>query len=74
VSVVRIILWNVADSDTTIDELRARLPELDPPSRWLWNTGAERFGLIAFEGDEAAYEEARRLLGKEPDAAEEFDA
>jgi hypothetical protein len=74
VSVVRIILWNVGDSETTIDELRARLPELDAPSRWLWNDAAERFGLIAYAGDEAAYDEARQLIGKEPEAAEEFDA
>ena len=34
---VRLLIWNVADSQTTIDELRESLPELEPPSRWIWN-------------------------------------
>jgi hypothetical protein len=73
-SVVRIVLWNVADSATTIGELQARLPELEPPSRWLWNEAAERFGLLSFDDEVEAYEHARALVGREPDAAEEFDA
>ena len=48
---VRLLIWNVADSQTTIDELRDSLPELDPPSRWIWNEVSERVRVKAF-GDE----------------------
>jgi hypothetical protein len=74
VSVVRLVLWNIGDSMTTIAELRAQLPELEPPSAWLWNEAGERFGLLAFDEEIEAYDAARALIGKDPDAAEEFDA
>jgi hypothetical protein len=73
-SLVRIVLWNIGDSQTTIEELRAQLPELEEPSRWLWNEAGERFGLLAFDEEIEAYDHARALIGKEPEAAEEFDA
>jgi hypothetical protein len=49
--VVRILIWGLFDSKTTIDELRDSLPELEPPSVWIWNEASERFGLVVF-GDE----------------------
>ena len=72
---VRLLIWNVADSQTTIDELRDSLPELDPPSRWIWNEVSERFGVIAF-GDELPESVgwAQDLVGAEPDVYEEFDS
>jgi hypothetical protein len=72
--VVRILIWGLFDSKTTIDELRDSLPELDPPSAWIWNEASERFGLVAF-GDELPEEiaGARELVGREPDVYEEFD-
>ena len=72
--IVRILIWNLFDSKTTIDELRDSLPELDPPSAWIWNEASERFGVVAF-GEELAEEvaQARALVGREPDVAEEFD-
>ena len=72
--VVRILLWSLFDSSTTIDELRDRLPQLEPPSAWLWNDAAERFGALVV-GDEvpATVVDARTLIGREPDAYEEFD-
>jgi hypothetical protein len=72
-SVVRIVLWNIGDSLTTSEELRAQLPELEAPSHWLWNEAGERFGLLAFDDEIEAYEHARQLIGKEPEVAEEFD-
>jgi hypothetical protein len=30
--IVRILIWNLFDSQTTIDELRESLPELEPPT------------------------------------------
>ncbi len=72
---VRLLIWNVADSQTTIDELRESLPELDPPSRWIWNEASERFGVTAF-GDELPESVgwAQDLLGGEPAIYEEFDS
>jgi hypothetical protein len=74
VTVVRLFLWGLFDSSTTIDELHDTLPALEPPSHWLWNEASERFGALVV-GDELpdALAEARRLIGREPDAYEEFD-
>jgi hypothetical protein len=74
VTVVRIVLWSLGDSQTTVAELLAALPDLDPPSRWIWNDAAERFGMVAFDDEIEAYDRARELIGKKPEAAEEFDA
>ena len=72
--VVRLLIWNVAESKSSIDELRASLPELDPPSRWIWNEAAERFGVFAFGDDlPEAVGWAQDLVGGEPDVYEEFD-
>ena len=72
--IVRILIWSIFDSKTTIDELRESLPALAPPSEWIWNESGERFGLVAF-GDElpegAGW--ARDLIGDDPDVYEEFD-
>jgi hypothetical protein len=72
--IVRILIWSLFDSKTTIDELRGRLPALEEPSAWIWNDASERVGLVAF-GDELPEEiaQARELLGREPDIFEEFD-
>jgi hypothetical protein len=73
--IVRILIWNLFDSKTTIDELRESLPELEPPSGWIWNEGSERFGAV-FHGEELpeAAVWATDLIGAGPDAYEEFDA
>ena len=72
--VVRLLIWNVCDSQTAIDELRESLTELEPPSEWIWNEAAERFGVIAF-GEELpeALGWAQDLIGDDPDVYEEFD-
>ncbi len=75
--VVRVVLWSLGDARTTIDELRDRLEPLEAPSAWLWNEPAERFGALVV-GDEPDISDrltlARELIGKEPEAFEEFDA
>ena len=75
--VVRIVMWSLGDARTTIDELRERLDPLETPSAWLWNEPAERFGALVV-GDEVDVADhlalARELIGKEPEAFEEFDA
>ena len=72
--IVRLLIWSLFDSKTTIDELRGSLPELEEPSAWIWNEASDRFGLVAF-GDELSEEiaAARELVGREPDVFEEFD-
>jgi hypothetical protein len=72
--VVHIVIWGLADSKTTIDELRATLPDLERPSTWIWSESSERFGLVTF-GEELpeAATWARDLVGEDPSVYEEFD-
>jgi hypothetical protein len=71
--IVRVLIWSLFESKTTIDELRAGLPTLAPPSEWIWSESGERFGVVAF-GEElpegAGW--ARDLIGDDPDVYEEF--
>jgi hypothetical protein len=57
---------------TTLDELRAHLPELDRGDAWVANEAQERFGLISF-GDLPDLSRLVELIGREPDVADEFD-
>jgi hypothetical protein len=85
---VRFVLWNLADSKTTIEELRRYLRDESvdqfeevPGLRfkaWLSDEATERWGAVyLWESAEAAQQElpsrARELIGKEPDVGEEFD-
>lgn len=85
---VRLVLWNLADSKTTVAELRrdlraesvdafAGLPGLRF-SAWISDEATERWGSVSlWESREAAEQalpsRARELIGKEPDIGEEFD-
>jgi hypothetical protein len=71
--IARILIWGLHDSMTSIDEVRAHLPELDGDDRWITNEVTERLGLIAFGDELPDLEELRLLIGKDPDVAEEFD-
>lgn len=71
--IARILLWNLGDSQTTVEELRPRLPALEPPSAWLWNEAGERFGLVVHGEWPERLEAVRELIGRDPDVAEEFD-
>jgi hypothetical protein len=85
---LRLVLWNLADSKTTIEELRRYLRdesvdafEQVPGLRfkaWFSDEATERWGAVyLWESREAAAQEvpsrARELIGKEPDIGEEFD-
>jgi hypothetical protein len=85
---VRLVLWNLADSKTTIAELRRYLRDEsvdafeDVPGlrfkAWISDEATERWGAIyVWESREAAAQElpsrARELIGKDPDLGEEFD-
>jgi hypothetical protein len=85
---VRISLWSLADSKTTVGELRrylrdeaverfAEVPGLRFKA-WISDETTERWGAVyLFESAEAAAapmpSRARELIGKEPDLVEEFD-
>ena len=86
--IVRLVLWNLADSKTSIEELRRYLLEESVEQfeeveglrlkLWISDDATERWGAVyVFESFEAAQQElpgrARELIGKEPDIAEEFD-
>jgi hypothetical protein len=71
--VTRILLWSLFDSKTTFEELRESLGELAPPSTWIWNEPAERFGLIVYGDELPDLERVYGLIGRRPDVYEEFD-
>ena len=86
--VVRLVLWNLADSLTSVGELRRYLQDEavekfeDVPGLllklWVSDETTERWGAIyLFESQEASEQElpsrARELIGKEPDIVEVFD-
>jgi Putative mono-oxygenase ydhR len=85
---LRLVLWNLADSQTTIGELRRYLRDEsvnafeDVPGlrfkAWISDEATERWGAVyLWESREAAEQEppsrARELIGKDPDIGEEFD-
>ena len=72
--IVRLLLWNIADSKTSLEELRAHLPPLEEPSTWLVNEAAERFGLVAYGDDLPDLSTVRELIGRDADVAEEFES
>jgi hypothetical protein len=86
--VVRFVLWNLADSLTTIGELRRYLRDESVAQfervpgllfkAWISDETTERWGAVyVWESTEAADQplpsRARELIGKDPDIAEVFD-
>jgi hypothetical protein len=86
--IVRFVLWSLAESKTTIEELRRYLQDEAVDAfeeveglrfkAWISDEATERWGAVyVFETLEASREalpsRARELIGKDPDIAEEFD-
>jgi hypothetical protein len=86
--VVRFVLWSLADSQTSISELRPYLKDeavdafADVPGlllkTWISDEATERWGAIYIFDSVAASEQpmpsrARELIGKDPDVVEIFD-
>ena len=86
--VVRIVLWNLADSKTTIEELRRYLRDVAADEfaeimglrfkAWISDQPGERWGAFYLfesreEADQALPTGVRDLIGKNPDVVEEFD-
>ena len=85
---VRFVLWNLADSQTNVGELRRYLQDeaVDAFEQvpgllfkaWFSDDVTERWGAVyVFESREASEQElpsrARALIGKDPDVLEVFD-
>jgi hypothetical protein len=85
---VRFVLWSLADSLITIEELREYVRDESVEAfenvpgllfkAWIADEATERWGAIyVFESREAADRplpsRARELIGKDPDIAEVFD-
>ena len=86
--IVRLVLWNLADSKTTVAELRRYLRDEsedaseDVPGlrfkAWISDEATERWGAIyLWESEEAARQplpvRVRELIGKDPEIGETFD-
>jgi len=85
---VRLVFWNLADSKTTIAELRRYLRDESVDAfeevqglrfkAWISDEATERWGAVyLWESAGAAEKElpsrARERIGKDPDLVEEFD-
>ncbi|HUJ92984.1 MAG TPA: hypothetical protein VLW05_09800 [Gaiellaceae bacterium] len=71
--IARVLIWSLYDSKTSLEEIRAYLPELPDGDRWISNEAQERLGLISFGEELPDLGEVPSLIGNEPDVAEEFD-
>ncbi|MFL5925856.1 MAG: YdhR family protein [Gaiellaceae bacterium] len=86
--VVRLVIWNLADSLTNVGDLRRYLRDEAVPAfervpgllfkGWFSDEATERWGAVyLWKSREAAEQElpsrARELIGKEPDIVEIFD-
>jgi hypothetical protein len=72
--IVRLLLWGLADSKTTLAELRPRL-EAAPNRTWISDESTERFGVVELWDDEPGEfpREIVDLIGSDPQIAEHFD-
>jgi hypothetical protein len=86
--VLRLVIWNLADSQTNVGELRRYLRDEAVPAfeqvpgllfkGWFSDEVSERWGAVyVWESQEASEQElpsrARELIGKNPDIVEVFD-
>ena len=71
--IARILIWNLFDSKTTLEELREKLPALPEGNVWISNGAEDRFGLISFADEAPDLMNVVELIGDEPVVSEEFD-
>ena len=71
--ICRVLIWNVFESKTTLDELREHLPALPEGDVWISNGAQDRLGLISFSDALPDLGEVPALIGDDPDVVEEFD-
>jgi hypothetical protein len=72
--IVRLLLWNLADSKTSLDELRPRLAAAANRT-WISDEATERFGVIeTWDGEAPEFpSDLLDLIGKQPEVADQFD-
>lgn len=82
--IVRLVLWSLADSDSSLDDLREALDEEPPdaPGRrfaaWISDESSERFGEVSVwdspeDSELSGPSRLRELIGRDPDVWEQFD-
>jgi hypothetical protein len=71
--VARVLIWNLFDSKTTLDELQEHLPFLPDGAYWISNSAADRFGFVCVGDELPDLGGVRELIGAQPVVAEEFD-
>jgi hypothetical protein len=71
--IARILIWNLFDSKTTLEELREHLPSLPEGDVWIANEAQDRFGLVSFGEQLPDLGRVPQLIGGAPRVAEEFD-
>ena len=71
--IARIMIWNLFDSKTTLEELREHLPVLPEGDVWIANEAQDRFGLISYDDRLPDLGVVPELIGEKPAIAEEFD-
>ena len=71
--IARILIWNLFDSKTTLEELREHLPGLPEGDVWIANGAQDRFGLISFGDQLPDLGGIPELIGDKAAVAEEFD-
>ena len=71
--IARILIWNLFESKTTLEELREHLPSLPEGDVWIANDAQDRFGLVSFGDVLPDLGDLPELIGEEPTVAEEFD-
>jgi hypothetical protein len=72
--IIRLLLWSLADSKTSLDELRTHLAP-DSNRTWISDETTDRFGVIErWDGEPEPFPaDLRDLIGKDPEIAEKFD-
>jgi len=71
--VARLVIWNLSDSKTTLDELREHLPALPEGAHWISNEVQERFGVLALGDELPDLGEIPQLIGVDAVIFEAFD-
>lgn len=71
--IARLVIWNLYDSKTTLEELREHLPPLPEGAHWISNEAQERFGILVLGDGLPDLGEIPQLIGAAAVVFEEFD-
>ena len=71
--IARLVIWNLYDSKTTLEELRQHLPPLPEGAHWISNEAQARFGILALGDGLPDLGVIPQLIGADAVVFEEFD-